>query len=87
MEIHFATCDRQHALRFIQDVYPSRTITDSPDSAGPLLDFVESDVVRIQDPRMHGDRPEVIPGNNWNERYRADVIAACRVFHEKGGAK
>lgn len=81
MNIEFATCDRKRALEFIQRVYPSRVITDTPDSAGPLLDLVEQDIVRIQDPGVYGGRIEVSPNaKNWQEKYREDVIAACMLF-------
>jgi len=78
----FATCERWRALEFIQRVYPGRDdIVDSPESAGPLLDFVEKDIVRIQDPMMHGDSPQVSPGRNWDEEHRDAVVAACEIFH------
>ena len=81
MNIEFATCERKRALEFIQKVYPSRVITDTADSAGPLLDFVEQDIVRIQDPTMYGGRIEVSPNaTNWHEDHRSAVIAACKVF-------
>ena len=81
MNIEFATCERKRALGYIQQVYPSRVITDTPDSAGPLLDLVEQDIVRIQDPAMYGGRIEVSPNaTNWQEKYREEVIAACKLF-------
>lgn len=81
MNIEFATCERLRALRFIQQVYPSKKITDSHDCAGPLLDLVEKDIVRIQDPSMYGNRIEVSPNAaNWKEEYREQVIAACKLF-------
>jgi hypothetical protein len=81
MNIEFATCERKRALEFIQRVYPSKTITDTPECAGPLLDLVERDIVRIQDPMMYGDRIAVSPNaKNWDEKYRDEVIAACRLF-------
>lgn len=81
MNIEFATCERHRALEFIQRVYPSKTITDTPDCAGPLLDLVERDIVRIQDPTMYGGQIAVSPSaNNWDEKYRDDVVAACKLF-------
>ena len=81
MNIEFATCDRNRALGFLQQVYPSKTITDTPDCAGPLLDLVEKDIVRIQDPMMYGNRISVSPSaDNWDEKYRAEVVAACGLF-------
>ncbi len=82
MSFEFATCVRKTALGFIQKVYPSKTITDSSDSAGPLLDFVEKDIVRIQDPMMHGSRIRVSPGENWVEdtEMRKEIQEACKLF-------
>ena len=81
MNIEFATCERRRALSFIQQVYPSKTITDTPDCAGPLLDLVERDIVRIQDPMMYGNKIAVSPNsNNWKEECREQVIAACKIF-------
>ena len=81
MQIEFATCERHRALEFIQRVYPSKTITDTPDCAGPLLDLVERDIVRIQDPAMYGNQIAVSPNApNWDESHRESVIAACKLF-------
>lgn len=83
MDIQFATCNRQMAIRFIQKVYPGKEITDTLESAGPLLDFVEKDIVRIQDPMMYGNEIQVIPGKNWVEdsNIREKIIKACMIFH------
>ncbi len=81
MNIEFATCDRKRALEFIQRVYPSKKITDTPDCAGPLLDLVEKDIVRIQDPMMYGNRIEISPNaKNWKEEYREQVVKAAMLF-------
>ena len=81
MNIEFATCERSRALGFIKQVYPSKIITDTPDCAGPLLDLVEKDIVRIQDPFMYGSQIAVSPNaNNWKEEYRDKVISACKLF-------
>ena len=83
MIINFATCDRKLALRYIQTVYPSKEITDTPESAGKLLDFVEKDIVRIQDPHMYGKSIQVMPGKNWteDEDLKKEIIEACKIFH------
>ena len=83
MSFNFATCDRNRALGFLQDIYPSQTITDTPESAGQLLDYVEKDIVRIQDPLMHKTNGtiQVIPATNWNESHRDGVVSACMLFH------
>lgn len=75
----FATCDRQMALGFLRKIY-SRPIEDTPEDAGPLLDIVEADIVRIPDPAFH--RPDVMPSTNWDESRREELIAICRKFHE-----
>lgn len=81
MNIEFATCERHRALAFIRKVYPSKTITDTSDCAGPLLDLVEQDIVRVQDPMMYGGRIAVSPNaKNWKEEHRERVIAACKLF-------
>ena len=83
MNIEFATCERRRALEFIRKVYPSKSITDTPDCAGPILDLVEKDIVRIQDPMMYGNRIGVsMNAKNWDEKYRDDVVAACKIFTE-----
>jgi len=81
MHIEFATCERKRALEFIQKVYPNKVITDTPNCAGPLLDLVEKDIVRVQDPMMYGNSIAISPNaNNWDEKYRDEVVAACRLF-------
>lgn len=81
MNIEFATCKRQTALEFIKRVYPSKDITDTPECAGPLLDLVEKDIVRIQDPMMYGNTIAVSPNaKNWEEKYRDQVVSACKLF-------
>jgi len=82
MNIQFATCERNRALGFIQKVYPSKTITDTPESAGPLLDFVEQDLVRVQDPMMYGSQIQIVPGSKWaeNDETRQKVMDACKLF-------
>ena len=82
MSFNFATCDRNRALGFLQDIYPSQTITDTPESAGQLLDYVEKDIVRIQDPLMYGNKIQVTPATNWNEEHRNKIVEACEIFHK-----
>lgn len=81
--IHFATCERHRALGFIKKVYPSYLITDTDDCAKPLLDFVEKDIVRIQDPMMHGNSIAVIPSHNWDESLTSEVVEACKRLTSK----
>jgi hypothetical protein len=83
MHIEFATSCRSTALRFLQSVYPSQTITDTPDSAGPLLDLVERDVMRVQDPMMYGSRIAIVPGKNFDESQREDCTKVCAALYAK----
>ena len=86
MILNFATCERRKALEYIQQVLPSREIADTPESAGPLLDFVEQDIVRVQDPFMYGNRIQVTPGKNWVEDFavRQKIVDACLIFQPEG---
>ena len=85
MNINFATCNRSDALRFLKAVYKSRVVEDSPDDAGPVLDLVEKDIVRIQDPMMHSINGTIqaIPGTYWDESKRPEVTEVFRRFHER----
>ena len=71
-----ATSDRSMGLRFLRKARPSGTFEDAPDSAGPFLDLVAQDVIRIQDPDFH-PACEVVPGMKWSEDRRAEVVAIC----------
>lgn len=82
MTIQFVTCCRKTALGYLQEVYPSKEISDTPESVGKLLDFVEKDIVRIQDPRMYGSTIQVVPATNWDEKHREDIVNACLIFHK-----
>ena len=80
MILQFATCERARALDFIRRVYPTRTVDDSPECAGPVLDLVERDIVRIQDPLMYGPTIQVVPGVHWDESNRDAVASVCKRF-------
>ena len=85
MNIQFATCVRKTALEYIADISPEREITDTPDCAGPLLDLVERDILRVQDPKMHkrNGQIQVITGKKWDDKYRDEAVAAGKTL---GGA-
>ena len=79
--IQFATCNRGDALRYIQRVYPGKTIADEG-IVSELLDYVQQDIVRIQDPMMYGNRIAIIPATNFNENMREEITAIARRFAE-----
>lgn len=81
MKFSFATCERNRALGFLQKVLPSKKITDTPESAKNFLDYVQADIVRVQDPYMHGNRIAIIPGNNWDESKRTDILESAKLFN------
>ncbi|WP_411887395.1 hypothetical protein [Hydrocarboniphaga effusa] len=81
MSFAFATCDRRRALGFLKTIYPDREVKDTAEDAGPLLDLVEKDIVRISDPAMHGPNAAIIPSTNWNESRRSEVMDVCQRFH------
>lgn len=78
----FATCDRRMALGFLQQAYPTCVIEDSADSAGPLLDLVEADVIRVQDPNFH-QPTEIVPAKNWDASRHDERVAVCAEFHRR----
>lgn len=78
--INFATCERGDALRYMQTASPADDITDSPECAGPVLDLVERDVLRVQDPLMHGSRIAIIAGKAYSDSDEAAVSAAVNVL-------
>ena len=84
MFIQFATCERKRALDYIQKVYPDKIITDTPGSAKELLDFVEKDIIRIQDPMMYGDIIQIVPGKKWIEdpKIYEEIVKAANQFRD-----
>lgn len=79
MNISFATCERQRALGFIQTVYPRHIITD--DTCKEILDLVEQDILRVEDPMMYGNQIRVLCGTNWNdEDHRVLAIESQKCF-------
>ena len=66
MILRFETCDRSRALGFLQRLLPAYVVEDTPECAGPLLDFVEADVIRIPDPDHHPSGA-VFPSKNWTK--------------------
>ena len=82
MIINFATCDRQQALGFLRQLYASRDFEDEGNTKA-LLDLVEADNVRIQDPNIYGSRVGVIPGTHWDESRRQEIFDVCKKFHEE----
>lgn len=87
MNIYFATCNRQTALGYLKTVYPSVEVTDTPESAGPTLDLVAADIIRIEDPMMYGNRIQVLPGTHWDDSRRSEITATVSAMHDLYMAK
>ena len=79
--VRFETCNRYNALKFLQQFYPGCSVRDTQNSAAPVLDLVEEDIVRIPDPSLHSDGA-ITPSTNWDERRRDEVMRKFREFHE-----
>jgi hypothetical protein len=82
MYIEFATCVRHTALEYLRQVLPDSGVEDTTESAGPLLDLVQADIVRVQDPMMYGSRVGIVPGTKFREEDRERIIAAGKVLTE-----
>lgn len=80
MLIQFATCGRREALGFLQRACPAGQIADTAECASPILDLVEKDILRVQDPMMHGSRIAIIAGKKYGDEHDASVKSAVKVL-------
>lgn len=80
MFVSFATCNRREALSFLQKACPLDEIADSAACAAPVLDLVEKDILRVQDPMMHGSRIAIIAGKEHGAQHDESVQAAVKVL-------
>jgi hypothetical protein len=78
--IHFATCERKTAFGYLQSVYKSKEVTEQ--MCSKLLNLVSKDIVRVQDPYMHGNRIAVIAGTNYKPENKKDIEEAVAQLHE-----
>lgn len=80
MGFAFATCERHRALGFLKKMYPSAEVTDTEESAGPLLEHVEKDVIRVGDPEFHGGA--IFPSKGSSDEISA-AMAEAQKFHDR----
>lgn len=73
MKVDFATCDPKRALQFIKKVYPSITIEEGCAEVKSFLSLVSRDIVRLQDPYMHGNRIQVIEGKKKTDQDMGEI--------------
>ena len=85
MAFAFATCERPRALGFLRKLYPSTTVEDTADDAGPVLDLVERDVIRICDPDFHGGT--VIASTNYATVPAGDIQSTLKRFNDAANAR
>jgi hypothetical protein len=80
MGLHFATCEKSAALRFLRRFYPEASAEQVDHAAEHILPLVTADIVRVPDPDFH---PEggIVAGEKWSEERRAEVVAAFTEFH------
>ncbi len=76
----FSTCDRRRALGFLKTLYPACVVEDSG-TTKELLDLVEKDILRIDDPMMHNPA-QVRLGKNCDPSQETAMIAVCQRFHD-----
>lgn len=75
MSFQFATCDRNFALLFLQQEYPTKIVDTT--TVGPILNLIGEDLIRVQDPKYH--QPcQIVPGNKWDEARRNEVLTLCQ---------
>lgn len=82
--MNFASCQwNPYAKSFLQKMYPSKPVND--DEIPKLIDLINKDVLRIQDPEYH--KPcQIIAGNKYQGEEHDSLIAEAiaelkRVFH------
>ena len=74
MDIEFATCVRNKALEYIQKALPSVEENDIV----LLLDLIEKDILRVQDPHMYGSRIGIVPGQKYNNKFKNEINEAIK---------
>jgi hypothetical protein len=84
MGFQFATRNREMAMHHLAKCYPSAEITD--EVVAELMPLIEADVVRVQDPDFH-QPAQIVPGTNWTEDRRAEVVSVCQRMHDALTAK
>lgn len=86
MHIEFATCERGTALNFLRAVYPGKDVVDTPECAGPLLDLVAQDILRVQDPMMYGGRIGIIAGKAYQPQHEQQAARTAQEFARRASA-
>ena len=77
MGFYFASCQPEFALRFIQKMYPDKTITW--DDIPLLAALVSRDVLRVQDPDFH--QPcQIVTSTKYKPEHKQEVDDALTEF-------
>jgi hypothetical protein len=76
--MQFASCQwNPYAKSFIQQMYPSITIED--DKIPLLIDLINRDVLRVQDPNFHSPC-QIVAGTNYQDSLTTEVHEAIEEF-------
>ena len=83
MSIMFVTCDKERALGFINKMYPENEDLVL-DEIPLLIDLIEKDILRVQDPEFHNPC-QIVAGKNYSEDYNEDIQDAINELKDKLG--
>lgn len=75
----YSTCNRGVAMEFLVKIYPGTVIEDVGKTRA-LLDLVEADKVRIQNPAIYGRFSEIVQGANYSQREKQEIERVCEDF-------
>lgn len=76
---------RRLTLEYLHRASFAKNCTDTPSSAGPLLDLIEQDVFFMMGPTPDENRIRYSTGKNWKEGMDDKLKKAARFLEEKPG--
>ena len=72
MNIQFATCSRELALKYLSEANSKIT----KEKISKLLYLVKEDILRVQDPVIYGSRIGIIYGKKYSSKFDKEIQAA-----------
>lgn len=83
----FASCDEHRVYCFLRLLYPHNQdkITKENVIVEEFLNLIKKDIIRLQDPAMHGNRCVVLPGSNWEKKCITEdkMVEICSNLHDE----
>ncbi len=73
MNMYFATCELQAAIRFLSSSFPEKSVTK--ESAPKFFEAVKKDYFRVCDPSFH-PKGMIIAGNNYEKAPKEELDEA-----------